>query len=145
MFIFPLNMKKSACLLFLYFCSCTSGRHTPISVRVVDPHTVAFSHIDYNLLANLQRDTLTTDQWQRLLPVYRMPADTDMKDFSNPQPGKYRIKDSLVIFTPDTPLHKNTAYFARYYQYNNTGDAWKILKTKWKTRTPQYTECVFRP
>lgn len=140
------NMKKTVWLLCLIFCGCVKKvDRQAFGVKLVNANTIAFKHIDYNTLSNLQLDSLDAAQWQAVLPVYKMPADTDMKDFQQPQPGRYRLKDSVLIFLADTPFQKQSRYFVRYYRLHDDGTVWTLLKGKWKHNTPQYTECTFIP
>ncbi|SFS96621.1 hypothetical protein SAMN04487890_107149 [Mucilaginibacter polytrichastri] len=116
-----------------------------LKVSVLNANTINFGNIDYNTLANLHQDSLNTAEWQAILPVYRMPADTDMKDFVLPQPGKYAFKNNQLIFSADTPFLGHSLYFARYYRLHDESNAWDVMKGKWKRGTPQYVECTFTP
>ncbi|MGZ3821843.1 MAG: hypothetical protein ACXVB6_14710, partial [Mucilaginibacter sp.] len=89
------------------------------------------------------RDT-ANGAWQSLLPVYRMPADTDMKDFQNAQPGSYHVNDSLVIFTPDTPFRKGQPYFLRFFEHDEATSAWQYIKGKVKIREATHTDLIFK-
>lgn len=139
-------MNKSACLLFFICLGCAKKPGQPaLEVSVVNANTITIQNTDDNLLANTSQDTIPNQQWQALLPVYRMPADTDMKDYQNPQPGKYAIKNNAVIFAADTPFKKGQTYFARFYHFQDDSNSWTLLKGDWKQHTSQYRECVFTP
>ncbi len=139
-------MKKSAWLLCLICWGCVKKPgQQHLKVNVLTANTISFNNIDYNTLVNLRQDSLGTAGWQALFPVYRIPADTDMKDYQNPQPGKYAVKNNVLIFSADTPFQKHSQYFARYYHLHDDSNAWDLMKGKWKHGTPQYTECTFTP
>lgn len=139
-------MKKISCLLFLLCLGCAKhADRSSFTAGVINKNSLQFKGINADLLANLRTDTLSQAEWQTLLPVYRMPADTDMKDFQNNQPGKYKLTDSSVIFMADTPFQKNQTYFARFYQYHDNSSKWDIFKHGWKSHKAQYTEVVFKP
>ncbi|NCD69480.1 hypothetical protein [Mucilaginibacter agri] len=139
-------MKKTVWLLCLICCGCVKkDNQQAFGVKVMGANAIGFNNVDYNALANLQQDSLTTAQWQAILPVYRMPADSDMKDFQQPQPGRYQLKDSTLVFLADTPFRQHSRYFARYYRLHDDSNVWTLLKGKWKHSTPQYTECTFTP
>ncbi|MFD2144785.1 hypothetical protein [Mucilaginibacter antarcticus] len=62
-----------------------------IQVKYADNHAVTITGIDAAILNDIDRDSVKN--WQSLLAIYRMPADTDMKDYQPIQPGKYLVKD----------------------------------------------------
>ena len=68
----------------------------------------------------------------------------DLEDFQNAQPGKYQVKDSLVIFTPDTVFKKGQTYFIRSYQYGEIRDAWQYIRQKSQTNSLSYKDLHFR-
>ncbi len=139
-------MKKSVWLLCFILVGCAKKpNQQQLSVKVTSANVVEFAGIDYNILSNLSQDSLSLPQWQAILPVYKMPADTDMMDFVSPQPGKYKLIKDALEFVADTPFQKNTKYFARYYKLHDDSNAWDLMKGKWKNGAPKYTECVFAP
>jgi len=139
-------MKKSVWLLFFICLGCVKKPNPQqLKVNVLNANTISFSNIDYNTLANLRQDSLNMAGWQAILPVYRMPADTDMKDYLKPQPGKYAFNKDVLVFFADTPFQKHKQYFARYYRLHDDSSVWDLIKGKWKRGTPQYVECIFTP
>ncbi len=139
-------MKKTLCLLFCICLGCAKKpAQSALKVTVISATTISITNIDNNLLANTRQDTIANAQWQSLLPVYHMPADTDMMDYQNPQPGKYTIKNNRIIFSADTPFRKGQSYFARFYHFQDDSNIWTLLKGNWKQHTSQYKECVFKP
>lgn len=137
-------MKKSGWLLVVILMGCAKKPgQQQLAVKVRGANLVEFSGIDYNTLSNLSQDSLSLAQWQAILPVYKAPADTDMKDFVNPQPGKYALVKDTLVFVADTPFQKNSQYFARYYKLHDDASAWDLLKGKWKNGAPKYREYSF--
>jgi len=139
-------MKKSVWLLCFILLGCAKKpNQQQLSVKVTGINTIEFKGIDYNTLSNLSQDSLGLAQWQTILPVYRMPADTDMMDFVKPQPGKYTLVKDALVFVADTPFQKHDKYFARYYKLHDDSNAWDLMKGKWKHGSPQYIACTFTP
>jgi hypothetical protein len=139
-------MKKSIWLLCFICLGCVKKPgQQQLKVNVLNANTISFSNIDYNTLANLRQDSLNLSGWQAILPVYRMPADTDMKDYLQAQPGKYAFNKDVLIFSADTPFQTHRQYFARYYHLHDDSNVWDLIKGKWKRGTPQYVEYVFTP
>jgi hypothetical protein len=137
-------MKKWSLLISLLWLECSN--HPPaanIKVVLTDNNSsVQISGFDKEIIDEIGRDT-NNEAWQALLPVYKMPVDTDMKDFQNAQPGKYQVKDSLVIFTPDTAFKKGQTYFLRSYQYGEIKDAWQYIRQKSRTNSLNYKDLPF--
>ena len=96
---------------------------------------------DKLVLDEIQRDSAV---WQNLFSVYRMPADTDMKDFQRPQSGAYRLMGDTILFMPDTPFTKGQTYFLRCYQFGEGKSDWDIIKHKQKLGSQAYTDLTFK-
>ncbi len=138
-------MKKLPFIILLFFLSCTNKSTDPaIQISLVDSgRSLKITGLNYSVMQDVDRDS--TNNWQNLLEVYPMPADTDMKDFQLAQPGKFLLKDSALVFSPDTPFIKRHAYFLRYYNYNQTGDVWDFIKGKRKAGQTSHTDLIFKP
>ena len=115
--------------LLLYSCSRKPDENWHLLKLVDSNRALQILGFDKAVINDIARDT-DTAVWQGLLPVYKMPADTDMKDFQKPQPGKYAVQDSMVVFTPDTAFKKGQSYFVRCFDYQGVKDAWHILGDK---------------
>jgi hypothetical protein len=137
-------MKKVGLLILLFSLGC--AQHPPktnVTVSLEDSdHSVRISGFNKAVIDDIGRDT-ANEVWQSLLPVYKIPADTDMKDFQSAQPGKYQIRDSTVIFTPDTAFKKGQVYFVRWYQYDKIEDAWQYIRKKKRTGSLSYKDLLF--
>jgi len=127
-------------LLFLAGCSGNSAK-MHISINVDSGHALKIMGLDPDISGQLQRDS---GAWQSLFPVYRMPLDTDMKDFQRPQPGMYRLVGNAVIFTPDTPFIKGQTYFLRYYRSGEGKSTWALIREKQKLGSQPFTDLNFR-
>lgn len=136
---------------FVFFVAICFGCH-PAAVeqdnsRIAlskDSQMVVVSGLDYSVLHELKKDSLSLDAFQQLLAVYRMPADTDMKDYQNEQPGIYQITDSLITFKPDTAFKKHQTYFARFYGHSTGNTSTKLAQGQGNLKAPKYTEVVFK-
>jgi hypothetical protein len=139
-----LTMKKPV-LLFLVICfGCThQPRQIAVHITLINNNqSIHFTGLDPAIMGEIGRDT-TLNVWQNLIPVYRMPADTDMKDFQPVQHGIYLLTDSVVTFTPDTPFVKGQTYFMRYYQFEGGTKPWDLLRGKKKLGSVRYEDLTF--
>jgi hypothetical protein len=138
-------MKKSVWIFLLLCFGCTHQPKQPaVHLTLINNNqSVEFKGLDYAITGEINRDSVP-GIWQGLIPVYRMPADTDMKDYQKPLPGQYRLKDSAVVFTPDTPFVKNQTYFVRYFKFDGGNDSWDIIKGKKKLGKTAYTDLIFK-
>lgn len=113
-------MKKLLWLLVFINLGCTANRNDNNALQAGfenNKQAVRISGLDNAVMHEINRDS-AGGNWQSLLPVYRMPADTDLKNYQPVQPGTYQIKDNAVIFTPDTPFMAHQTYFVRYYKFD---------------------------
>jgi hypothetical protein len=133
-------------LLSLLLASCASNetRTNPIKINLTaDKHSINIAGLDNTIVQDINRDSLGGN-WQSLVPVYKMPADTDLKNYQPAQPGKYIVKDSIVVFTPDTAFIARQTYFVRYYKFDaNTKAADYILGHNELGSLP-YTDLIFK-
>ncbi|WP_448701022.1 hypothetical protein ACFGVR_02940 [Mucilaginibacter sp. AW1-3] len=109
-----------------------------------DSQMVVVSGLDYAVLQELKKDSLPPEAFKTLFPVYRMPADTDMKNDQNEQPGVYQITDSLITFKPDTAFKKSQTYFARFYGHSTGNTPGKLAQGQGNLKAPKFTEVVFK-
>jgi len=138
-------MKK---MVWPFLLICFGCRHQPkqpaVHITLINnSQSIKCTGLDYAITGEISRDSVP-GIWQGLIPVYRMPADTDMKDYQKPLPGVYRLKDSAVVFTPDTPFVKNQTYFVRYFKFDGGNDSWDIIKGKKKLGKTPYTDLIFK-
>ncbi|WP_183568483.1 hypothetical protein [Mucilaginibacter sp. SP1R1] len=112
-------MKKILWILALFGIGCSNKQGAPvIHVSMMNNRqSVQITGLDNVMMQEISRDS-AGGAWQSLLPVYRMPADTDLKNYQPVQPGKYQVKDNAVIFMPDTPFIAHETYFVRYYKFD---------------------------
>jgi hypothetical protein len=142
-------MRQWCFVFFIAICagcrsaSISENDNTRIGLSK-DSQTVFVSGLDYSVLQELKKDSLPLEAFQRLFPVYRMPADTDMKDYQNEQPGIYQITDSLITFKPDTAFKKHQTYFARFYGHSTGNTPAKLAQGKGNLKAPKFTEEIFK-
>jgi len=136
-------MKKLPFVLLLFCIGCeTKQAVAPINIALVNNNrSLKITGLDNAILQDIARDT--SNHFENLMPVYRMPADTDMKDYQPIQPGKYLVKNSAVVFTPDTAFAKGQVYFMRYYQYDG-GSVWDFVKGKRSATKLRYIDLIFK-
>ena len=105
--------------------------------------SVKLTGVDCAIIGEINRDSIP-GAWQSFVPVYRMPADTDLKNYQPAQPGVYKIIDSAVVFTPDTPFASGKTYFMRYYQFDNDANLMGFLTEKKRLRKTSYIDLIFK-
>ena len=138
-------MKKTILVFVIILLGCNSKHHNNvIKISLTDSdRSLEITGVDAEILQEINRDTIATI-WQTLIPVYRMPADTDMKDFQRPQPGKYMVNGSAVLFKPDTPFAQHAIYFVRYYQYGEGNTEWDYIKQQKRLGKTPYIDLIFK-
>ena len=140
-------MKKYLLILWLAACfGCSSpSRKEIVTIGLTDSgRSLEISGIDNDILGEINRDT-TANTWLGFIPVYKMPQDTDMKDFQHAQPGKYVVSGNSVIFTPDTPFAKQQTYFLRWYRHDKGNTALDYIKSNNRLGETPYIDLVFKP
>lgn len=137
-------MKRLVFLFFVLCIGCVRKEAVQIKVALTDGgRSVKFTGLDYAILAEITRDS-SKEIWQALIPVYQMPADTDLKSYQPAQPGSYQLKDRSIVFTPDTPFVKGRAYFMRYYRFENDNSMIDYVRGRKKLGRVPYTDLVFQ-
>jgi len=130
------------------FAGCRSAQPSQIDNFTIalskDSQQVTVRGLDYAVLQDLKHDSLSQDGFEKILAVYRMPADTDMQDYPNEQPGTYHITDSLISFKPDTAFKKHQTYFARFYGGSTNNSITAMAQNKGNLKAPKFTEVVFK-
>jgi hypothetical protein len=137
-------MKKCVWLVLLFCFACSQKSKTPaIHISLVNNNqSIKLTGLNNAVVSEISRDSVP-EMWETLAPVYRMPADTELKNYQPIQHGTYAVKDSFVIFTPDTPLVKGQAYFMRYHQFKGE-NMWDYIKGKKRLGTAQYVDLSFK-
>lgn len=139
-------MKKIFYILpFLIAFACTPTKHpAAVQLSVIDNgQSIQFKGLDYVVMQDIARDS-DKNVWQNLVPVYRMPADTDLKNYQPVQPGRYRLKDSAVVFTPDTPFVKGQVYFARNYRLGEGATLIDYVKSHSQPGKVHFIDLIFK-
>jgi hypothetical protein len=139
-------MKKAASLIIIFLVSCAQKNTSTSSVQIAlinNGRQLEFKGLDYAVIQEINRDS-STDVWQALIPVYRMPVDTDMKNYQPEQPGRYHVKDSVVVFTPDTPFIKGKAYFVRNYKLGQKVRLADLIQGRGQPGKLRFTDLIFK-
>jgi hypothetical protein len=137
-------MKKYIIFLLLIVGCASKSNKATIKISLKDSNSLKITGIANDILQEINRDSATTAVWQSLIPVYRMPKDTDLKDYQPPQPGKYVVTYSSVLFTPDTPFIKQQLYFLRFYQYGEGNSIMEYVKRQKKLGHVAYMDLIFK-
>lgn len=127
-------------------CRAPSCNQTnAINIRLSkDSQSVYISGLDYSILQEMKKDSLSQENWQGIFPVYRMPADTDMADLQPEQPGTYKVTDSLLTFKPDTAFKKHGQYMVRFYGNGSNFSTSNLIRSKSNLKGQSFTEVVFK-
>ncbi|RFZ92525.1 hypothetical protein D0C36_13945 [Mucilaginibacter conchicola] len=140
-------MKRHYFLLILLLAACSRPQKLTSTVAVsvtADHRSVQFKGLDRLVIGEISRDT-NAAVWQSLVAVYKMPADTDLKSYQPVQPGKYRVQDSVVVFTPDTPFVKGKTYFVRNYRPDAANHLSDYIKGQAHVGSLKYIDLIFKP
>jgi hypothetical protein len=134
-------------ILFVFVLLCFACKHQKetflVKVEAINgKHEVKISGIDYAILSEINRDS-SKNNWETLAPVYKMPIDTDLKNYQPVQPGIYKIVNQALIFTPDTPFMSTKSYFLRFYQFGDNNSIVDYATGKKKLRALSYRDFVF--
>ncbi|WP_121808671.1 hypothetical protein [Mucilaginibacter kameinonensis] len=130
-------------LLVFFGCTATSTKTVVTISPVNNGRSLQITGFDPAIINDISRDSSAT-AWQTLMAVYRMPADTTMRNLQPIQPGRYVIKDNVVIFTPDTAFSTQQTYFFRYYDFGAGGTLTDLIKSRSKPGTLHYTDLIFK-
>ena len=137
-------MKKLAYLVIVMLAACTHRSAAPvIHIAITPGKTLKFTGLNEAVLNDIARDS-DAAVWQIFLPVYKMPADTDMKSYQPLQPGRYAVMGNTIIFTPDTPFVKGQPYFVRYVLAGEGITITDYLKSRVKPGRPRFTDLIFK-
>jgi len=132
-------------MIFVWFCvGCIAKPpDTAIKIELINHHkTLKISGLNKLIMQDIANDT--TNHFESLVPVYRMPADTEMKNYQPIQPGRYQFKNNTLTFTPDTPFLNHQTYFVRYYQYGGDQTIWAFIKGKKSPGKLVFTDLIFK-
>jgi hypothetical protein len=138
-------MKKSAWIAIMFCIGCSQKpKPAAIHIKLVnDNQSVEVKGLNIAITNEIARDS-SNEEWQNLIPVYRMPTDTGMKNYQPVQSGTYQLQDSAVIFTPDTPFIQGKTYFMRYYLFGSGNSAADFIKGRKRLGETHYTDLTFR-
>ena len=138
-------MKKLYYLLITLSLGCKPAKKADVvKISLTNNHrSLQIKGFDYLVMQEIARDSVK-DIWLSLVPVYRMPGDTDMKNYQPEQPGKYAIIDSAVVFTPDTPFIKGQVYFLRNYHLGQGATLADYIKGRMQPGKTQFTDLIFK-
>ncbi|HVW12982.1 MAG TPA: hypothetical protein VHB54_04120 [Mucilaginibacter sp.] len=136
--------KKAYFLLLVSLCLGCKRNAQTIKANLADSnHSLQISDFDKAVIDDIGRDSCD-DAWHVLLPVYKMPADTEMKDFQDAQPGRYKVTGNGVVFTPDTPFVKGQVYFLRAFDYSGARDAWDFIRKQKQKGSAGHKDLLFK-
>lgn len=139
-------MNKLIALVILLCFGCSANKNSAPLLKInlsTNKRSISISGLDPLIVQNINRDS-SGGNWQSLVPVFKMPADTDLKNYQPIQPGKYLVQDSVVTFTPDTPFAANQAYFVRYYKFDANSKASDFITGHNKLGSLPYTDLIFK-
>ncbi|MET3609048.1 MULTISPECIES: hypothetical protein [Mucilaginibacter] len=130
-------------LLFLFSCAEKSTK-MPVTIKTVNNgKALQITGFDPAIINEISRDSSAT-AWETLMAVYRMPADTSMRNLQPAQPGRYAVHNNVVVFTPDTAFSTQQTYFFRYYDFSAGGTLTDLIKSRSKPGTLHYTDLIFK-
>lgn len=138
-------MRKWGLVLIITLVGCSRHKQDMnIKVSLTNNNrSINISGFDKEVIDDIAQNSADS-AWLSLLPVYKMPADTDMKDFQSAQPGKYKVAATEVIFTPDTPFRQGQMYFLRTFDYSGAKDAWDFVRKQKGKGSAVHKDLLFK-
>ncbi|HUH33248.1 MAG TPA: hypothetical protein VLZ28_04795 [Daejeonella sp.] len=117
------------------------GVHISLSA---DSSTVELHDVEPDVLAYLQKESLSNKEWQSLFAVYPDTNDPELRDLQFPLEGNYVIRDSFIVFLPKEAFKKDSAYFARFYRSQILMKPSDVIKEGNLSRRAEVVEFNFR-
>jgi hypothetical protein len=130
-------------LLFILGCAETSTKTSVTISPANNGKSLQITGFDPAIINEIGRES-SAAAWETLMAVYRMPADTTMKNLQPVQPGKYRVRDNIVIFTPDTAFNAQETYIFRFYNFEAGNTLTDLIKSRSKPGSLHYTDLIFK-
>jgi hypothetical protein len=127
------NLKVAFFYAFL-FCACNSQSNNLIGQQITismsnDSASIIVKGIDLFILKELSADSLSNKSWGETFSVYPK-TNEDNQDFQYRIPGKYKIQNGIIYFTPLQPFKKEMGYLVEFYIYQPNTEITQQLKTK---------------
>lgn len=116
-------------LLFSMAC-CQSSESNLLAKKIeisTDSCCIFIKNIDNSVLAQLVVDSLSQQQWESSLAVYKK-ADEDLQDLEKPLQGNYFVTNQQLVFKPKQPFKKGEYYLVELYLQNPDGNLLRKLK-----------------
>ncbi|QEM06993.1 hypothetical protein DIU31_027095 [Mucilaginibacter rubeus] len=130
-------------LLLLSSCAETSTKTLVTVSTINNGKALQITGFDPAIINEISRDS-SAKAWETLMAVYRMPADTSMRNLQPAQPGSYTIHNNVVVFTPDTAFSTQQTYFFRYYDFSAGSTLTDLIKSRSKPGALHYTDLIFK-
>jgi hypothetical protein len=126
-------------------CNSTVKQDNTVSIHLSnDSQTVYISGLEYSILQEFKKDSLTTETWHGIFPVYIMPADTELKDFQKEISGTYQVTDTTLVFKPDTAFKKHQQYLVHFYGNGENYSTVNLLRSKSKLKGQNFKEVIIK-
>jgi len=122
-------------LLLLFFpasfLGCSSGGQAPLSIDFsADSASVVFKHVNPAGLLQLKNAGLPDSVWNDLISVLQTPSENDTAIVESPLPGKVLLKDSVIVFQPDSSFVKGRTYLVITHLNAEFGGLGKAAKSE---------------
>lgn len=130
--------------LMIFGCSSKPDSRVITISLINNKKSLQIKGFDVAVINDIARDS-SAEAWQALMPVYRMPADTDLKNLQPVQPGRYAVSNNVVVFTPDTTFATQQSYFLRYYDFDKGTTLTDLIKSHSKPGALHYSDLIFKP
>lgn len=140
-------MKFFCLMMFiLLVIGCSTKPDAPVvHISLINnKKSLQIKSFDPAVINDISRDSSAV-AWQTLMAVYRMPADTDLKNLQPLQPGRYVVNNNVVVFTPDTAFAAQQSYFLRCYDFDKGTTLTDLIKSRSKPGALHYSDLIFKP
>jgi len=118
------------CLLM----ACTSKDNTKLSIQfAADRSTIVISNIEAAALLQLKNNLPKDSLYQDVVTVLETPGDDDSVSIEKEWPGKLKMQENELVFTPDSPFVKGKSYLIESLLNVSFGNVKQLLKGEMKT------------
>ncbi|MBC7743878.1 MAG: hypothetical protein H7096_02110 [Flavobacterium sp.] len=84
----------------------------------LDSTTIELHGMPEDVLNYFKTKKIDEKVWESFFAVYPETKNKELKDFQLAIKGKYRVRDSLIVFLPHINFVIDSSYFARCYSQN---------------------------
>ena len=133
--------KYNLAIILIFLVSCQNSKSNLLANNLnitlsKDSCCIEIKNIESYILEQLTADSLSNEQWQSNLAVYKKVED-DLQDLEHPLTGDYEIINKVLTFIPKEPFVKGETYLVELYLQLPEDNLFDKLKTGSKPFSPK--------